>query len=241
MPSSHLILCRPLLLLPAIPPSIRVFSNESTLRIRWPKYWSFTFSIIPSNEHPGLIAFRMDWLLIFLLAILIPACASSSPAFHMMYSAYKLNKQGDNIPPWHTAFPIWNQSIVPYPVLSVASWPSYRFLTRKIRWSGIPISRRIFHSLLWSTQSNALAQSMKQKFFWNFLAFSMIQWILAIWSLVPLPFLNQAWTSESSQFMYCWSLTWRIIWDWNANIECQEIPGVIGKIGFEVQNEARKG
>ncbi|KAB0352075.1 hypothetical protein FD754_016932 [Muntiacus muntjak] len=62
MPSSHLILCRPLLLLPPIPPSIRVFSNESTLCMRWPKYWSFSFSISPSNEHPGLISFRMDWL-----------------------------------------------------------------------------------------------------------------------------------------------------------------------------------
>ena len=62
MPSSHLILCHPLLLLPPIPPSIRVFSNESALRTRWPKYWSFSFSISPSNEHPGLISFRMDWL-----------------------------------------------------------------------------------------------------------------------------------------------------------------------------------
>ena len=62
MPSSHLILCWPLLLLPPIPPSIRVFSNESTLHIRWPKYWSFSFSISPSNEYPGLISFRMDWL-----------------------------------------------------------------------------------------------------------------------------------------------------------------------------------
>ena len=62
MPSSHLILCRPLLLLPPILPSIRVFSNESTLCMRWPKYWSFSFSIIPSKEHPGLISFRMDWL-----------------------------------------------------------------------------------------------------------------------------------------------------------------------------------
>ena len=62
MPSSHLILCRPLLLLPPFPPSIRVFSNESTLRMRWPKYWSFSFSIIPSKEHPGLISFRMGWL-----------------------------------------------------------------------------------------------------------------------------------------------------------------------------------
>ena len=62
MPSSHLILCGPLLLLPPIPPSIRVFSNESTLCMRWPKYWSFSFSIIPSKEIPGLVSFRMDWL-----------------------------------------------------------------------------------------------------------------------------------------------------------------------------------
>ena len=62
MPSSHLILCRPLLLLSPIPPSIRVFSNELALHIRWPKYWSFSFNISPSNEHPGLISFRMDWL-----------------------------------------------------------------------------------------------------------------------------------------------------------------------------------
>ena len=90
-------------------------------------------------------------LLIVLLAILIPACASSSPVFLMMYSSYKLNKQ-----PWHyTAlmyyFPIWNQSVVPCPVLTAASWPAYRFLKRQVRWSGIPISFRIFHSLLWST------------------------------------------------------------------------------------------
>ena len=62
MPSSHLTLCRPLLLLPPIPPSLRVFSNASTLRMRWPKYWSFSLSISPSNEHPGLMSFGMDWL-----------------------------------------------------------------------------------------------------------------------------------------------------------------------------------
>ena len=62
MPSSHLILCHPLLLLPLIPPSIRVFSNESTLHVRWTKYWSFSLSVSPSNEHPGLVSFRMDWL-----------------------------------------------------------------------------------------------------------------------------------------------------------------------------------
>ena len=78
-------------------------------------------------------------LLIFLPAILIAIYASSSPAFCMMYSAYKLNKQGVNMQPWHTPFPIWNQSAVPCPVLTVASWPAYKFLKRQIRWSGIPI------------------------------------------------------------------------------------------------------
>ena len=74
----------------------------------------------------------------------------------MMYSAYKLNKQGDNIQPWCTPFLIWNQSVVPCPVLTVASWPTYRFLKRQIRWSVIPISFRIFHSLFgqWSPNDN---------------------------------------------------------------------------------------
>ena len=96
-------------------------------------------------------------LLLFLLATLIPACASSSPAYFMIHFAYKLNKYGDNIQPWYTPFLIWNQSVVPCPVLTVASWPAYRFLRRQVQWSGIPISWRIFHSLLWSTQSKALA------------------------------------------------------------------------------------
>ena len=94
-------------------------------------------------------------LLVFLLAILILACASSSPAFCMMYSAYKLNKQGDIIQPWHTSFLIWNQTVVPCPVLTVASCLAYRFLRRQVRWSGIPVSLKIF-SMLWSTQSKAL-------------------------------------------------------------------------------------
>ena len=85
-PSSHLILCHPLLLLPPIPPSIRVFSNESTLCMRWPKYWSFSFSIIPSKEHPELISFRMDWL--DLLAVqgtlksLLQHHSSKAPVLH---------------------------------------------------------------------------------------------------------------------------------------------------------------
>ena len=313
----------PPLFLPLIFPSIRVFSTESALPIRWPKYWSFSFNISPSNEHSGLISFRMDWLdllvvqgtlksllqyhswkasilqhsaffmvqlshpyvtagktvaltkqafvskvvsllfnmlsslviaslprsrclliswlqspsavileppkintlavsivspsicdevmgpnamtfifwmlsskadfslssftfkrlfsssspsairvvssvylrlLIFLPAVLIPACAASSRAFCMMYSAYKLNKQGDNIQPWRTPFPIWNPSVFPCPVLTVASWPAYTFLRRQVRWPGILISWRISHSLLWSPQSKTLAWSIKQMF-----------------------------------------------------------------------------
>ena len=95
-------------------------------------------------------------LLMFLLSILIPAYASYRPALCMMYLAYMLNKQGDNTQPWCTPFPIWNQSIVPCPVLTVASWTPYWFIRRQVGWPDIPISWRTFHSLLWSTQSKAL-------------------------------------------------------------------------------------
>ena len=98
-----------------------------------------------------VVLFAYLRLLIFLLAILILACDSSSPAFWMMYTSHKLNKQGDNIQLWCTPFPILNQSVVPCPVLTVASWPAYRFCKRQERQLDIPISLRIFHSLLWST------------------------------------------------------------------------------------------
>ena len=105
---------------------------------------SFTFiKRLFSSSLLSAIRVVSSELLIFLLAILIPACASASLAFHMMYSAYKLNKQDDNIQPWRTPFPVWSQSVVPCPVLTVASWPAYRFLRRQ--------------NSLWSTQSKALA------------------------------------------------------------------------------------
>ena len=91
-------------------------------------------------------------LLILLPTILISAWASSSLAFHVMYSAYKLNKQGDNIQPWRTPFATLNQSVVPFLVLTVASRPAYRFLRKQVRWSGVSICLRTFHSLLWSIQ-----------------------------------------------------------------------------------------
>ena len=128
-------------------------------------------------------------LLIFLLEILIPACASSSLAFLITYSAYKLNKQGDNIQPWHIPFPTWNQAVVPCPVLTIASWPAYRFLRRQVRWSGPPISVRIFQFVVIHTVKDfSIVNEAEVDVFWNFLAFSIIQQMLAISSLFPLPF-----------------------------------------------------
>ena len=138
--------------LPCPSPTPRAYSTYSL--------FSFTF-IKRLFGFSSLSAIRVlvsAYLRLFLPAILIPACAASSPAFLMMYSAYKLNKQGDNIQPWYTPFPIWNQSVVPCPVLTVASWPGHRFLKRQVRWSGIPTpsefstvycdphSQRLWHS-----------------------------------------------------------------------------------------------
>ena len=158
-----------------VSPSIshEVMEPDAMILVFWMLSFKPIFSTLLFHFHQRLFssssfsAIRMVSsaylrLLIFLLEILIPACASSSPAFLMRYSACKLNKQGDNIQPWHTPFPTWNQSVVPCPVLTVASWPAYRFLKRQVRWSGIPISFRIFHSLLWSTQSKALHSQLSR-------------------------------------------------------------------------------
>ena len=101
-------------------------------------FYTFIKSLFSSSSLSAIRVVSSAYLrlLIFLLAILIPAWASSSPAFLMMYSW--VNKQGDNIQPWRTPFPIWNQSVVPCPVLTVASWPAYRFFKRQVRWSGTP-------------------------------------------------------------------------------------------------------
>ena len=117
--------------------------------------FSFTFieRLFSSSSFSAIKVVSSAYLrlLIFLLEILIPAYASSSPVFRMMYSAYKLNKQGDNIQPWCIPFPIWNQSVVPCPVLTVASWPAHIFLRRQVRWSGIPISWRNFQFVVYHT------------------------------------------------------------------------------------------
>ena len=117
---------------------IQLFHSLLSLSSRGSFFSSSLFSAIRvmSSVYLGL--------LIFLPAILIPACALSSLAFHMMYSAYTLNKQGDNMQPWCTPFPIWNQFVIPCSVITVASWHAYRFLRRQVRWSGILISFGIF-------------------------------------------------------------------------------------------------
>ena len=158
MPSNHLILCHPLLLLPLVFPRIRVFSNESA-KHQGAKVLEF--------QHQSFQRiFRID----FLWPVWFPCSPRDSqessptpqfksinssvlnlpygPIFCIMYSAYQLNKQGDNILPWRTPLATLTQSIVPCLVLTVASWPAHRFLRRQVRWSGIPISLRMFHSLL---------------------------------------------------------------------------------------------
>ena len=100
MPSSHLILCHPLLLLLPIPPSIRVFSNESTLRMRWPKYWSFSLSISPSNEHPGQISYRMDWWISLQSKGLARVFSSTTVQKHQFFSAQPSSQSNSHIHTW---------------------------------------------------------------------------------------------------------------------------------------------
>ena len=126
--------------------------------------FSFTFiKRLFSSSLLRMVSSAYLRLLVFLPVVLIPACASSHLVFHMMYSACKLNKQGDSIQPWHTPFLVWNQSFVLCPILTVASWPACRFLRRQMIRFGIPIFWRIFHGLFWPIQSKALALSVKQK------------------------------------------------------------------------------
>ena len=144
-----------------------VMGPDTTILVFWmlsfkPNFLLSYFTFIKRFFSSSLSCIRVGSLaylrlLLFLLAILTPVCAKFSPVLLLMYCAYKLNEQGDNIQPWCTPFPIWNQSVVPCPVLTVASWPAYRFLRRQVRWSDISISGRTFHSLLRFTHSKAFA------------------------------------------------------------------------------------
>jgi len=152
-------------------------------------------------------------LLILLLATFIPACDSSRPAFWMMYSAYKLNKQGDNIQLQCTPFPIWNQSVVPCPVLTVTSWPAYRFSqeTGKVVWYSHLFKNFPRFVVIHTLKGFGVVNEAEGDVFLEFLCFLYDPTDVGIWFLVPLPFLTPACTSGSSWFMYCWNLAWRIL------------------------------
>ena len=122
-----------------------------------------------------------------------------------------LNVQGDNMLSWRTHFQILNQSIVPCMVLIFASWPAYRFLSRQVRWSGIPISLRIFHSLLWFTQSKALVNEAEVDVFLEFSCFFYDPTDVGNLITGSSTFLNPPCISGSSWFTYCWSPAWRIL------------------------------
>ena len=161
-----------------------------------------------------------------------------------MYSAYKLNRQGDNIELWCTPFPIWNLSVVPCPVLTVASWPAYRFLKMQVRWPGIPISQNFPQFVVIHTVKGfGVVNKARVDVFLELSCFSMIQQRLAIWSLVPLHFLNPPWTdiwkfmvhvllkpgleNFEHSFASMWNeyncaVVWTFfgiafLWDWNEN------------------------
>ena len=149
-------------------------------------------------------------LLIFLPEILIPACTSSSPAFLMMYSAYKLNKQGDNIQVWCIPFPIWNQSVVPCLVLTVASWQAkVSPEASKVVWYSQLFQTLAKFIVIHTVQGFGIVNKAEIDVFLELSHF--FDGPIYVSNLISLPFLNPAWTSGNSWFMYCWSLAWRIL------------------------------
>ena len=176
---------------------------------------SFTFikRLLSSSSLSAIRVVSSAYLrwLIFLLAILIPACASSSPEFLTMYYAYKLNKQGDNIQPWRTPLPIWNQSVVPCPVLTVASWPAYRFLRRQVRWSSTPISFRIFQFVVIHTVKGCgIVNKAEVDVFLEFSCFFYNPTDVGNLISSSSAFSKSSLSIWSSGFTYCWSQAWRI-------------------------------
>ena len=180
-------------------------------------FWLFSFTFIKRLfSSSSLSAIRvvssvyLRWF-IFFWAVLISAGASSSLAFCLIYSAYKLNKQDDNIQPWRTPFSILNQTIVLCLVLTVASFPAYRFLRRKVRCSVIPISLRILQFVMIYTKLLAYSMKQKQVFFGNSLAFFYDPGYVGNLISGSSAFSKSNLTSESSWFTYCWRLAWRIL------------------------------
>ena len=152
-------------------------------------------------------------LLIFLLAIFIPACESSSLAFCMMYSTYKLNKQGDNTQSWRTSLSILNHSIVPYPVLTVAFWPAYLLSQEagKVVWYSHLFKNFPQFVVIYRVKGFSIVNEAELDIFLEFSCFFYDPPDVGDLISGSSPFLNPACTSGSSQFTYCWSLTWRIL------------------------------
>ena len=129
-----------------------------------------------------------------------------------MYSAYKLNKQGDNIQPWHTPFPVWNQSVVPCPLITVASWPAYRFLKRQVRWSGNPISFRIFQFIvIHIVKGFRVVNKAEVDFFLERSCFFYDPVDVSNLISDSSDFSKSSLYILKSWFTYCWSLAWRIL------------------------------
>ena len=175
-----------------------------------PAFSLSSFTLIKRLFCSSLLS-AIEVVSLFLPAILTPTCESFSAAFHMMYSAYNLDNQVDDIQHWHTTFPILNQSIVLCPVLTVASWPAYKFLRRKVRWSDIHISLRIFHSLLYSHKDFSIVNEAEVNTFLELPCFLHNPMNVGNLISVPLTLQNTACTCRISQFMCWWSLAWRIL------------------------------
>ena len=170
-------------------------------------YFTFINRLFSSSSISAVrvVSFAYLRLLIFLPIILIPACASSSWAFHMMYSAYKLNKQGGNIQPLYTPFPILNQSAVPCSVLPVTSWPAYRFLRRQVRWSGIPISVSFpLFVVIHTVKGFCMVNKAEVGVFLENSCFFYDPMNVDNLIFCSSPFLNPTRTYGISQFMYHW-------------------------------------
>ena len=196
---------------------------------------------LPSLPNP--ILFPLNLSSSQMLAILIPACASSSLAFHMIYSAYKLNKHSDNTQPWHIPFPIWNQSVVPCLVLTVTSWPAYRFLRRQVRWSGIRVSKNFPQFIVIHTvQSFGIVSRAEVDVFLELSCFfddladvgnlisgssAFSKSSLNIWKFTVHLLLKLGWENFEHYFARVWdecncAVVWTFfgiafLWDWNEN------------------------
>ena len=244
MLSNHLILCQPLLFLPSVFPSIRVFP-KSWLCVRWSKFWIFSFSISPSDEYSGLISFRFVWFDLLTVQGTLKSLHQHhsskasilwSSAFFMVHLSHSYRTTGKTTALTIQTFVIKVMTKSSLSRFVIAFLPGGKCLLISWLQSGSTvileprkINLLLFHFFLiychkwWGENgtfhscdphSHRLLRgqwSRNECYFWNSLAFSVTQWMLAIWSPLPLPFLNPACTSESLWFTHCWNLAWRIL------------------------------